>query len=260
MISPDGKTLVGDFGESLWPWDFARATATRLTFGPETGFNPIWSPDGNYVAYDNVGVGIFRKAANGAGREELLLGAKGLAVPKSWSPDGKFILYAQINPGTGADLLGFPVEPDPKPFVVAQTSATEDQGQFSPDGKWVAYTSNESGRSEIYVIPFPISPGERWVVSRGGGVQPRWRRNGKELFYISPDSKMMAVAVNTQPVFQAGTPQALFQTDLVDTGIRTGPMSWDIAPDGNRFLIITEAPGDALSITVATNWRAQGLK
>jgi hypothetical protein len=104
------------------------------------------------------------------------------------------------------------------------------------------------------VIPFPISPGERWVVSRGGGVQPRWRRNGKELFYISPDSKMMAVAVNTQPVFQAGTPQALFQTDLVDTGIRTGPMSWDIAPDGNRFLIITEA----LATRCRLRWRRIG--
>ena len=98
------------------------------------------------------------------------------------------------------------------------------------------------------------------MVSPGGGVMPRWRRNGKELFYISPDSKMMAVPVSTQPVFQTGVPQALFQTDIVDTGIRTGPMSWDLAPDGNRFLIISETPSEASSITVAMNWRSAVAK
>ena len=145
--------------------------------------------------------------------------------------------------------------------MVVQTPATEDQGQFSPDGHWVAYTSNESGLSEIYVIPFPpSSSGGKWLVSRGGGVQPRWRRNGKELFYISPDSKMMEVEVKTQPVFQSGTPQPLFQTDLVDTEIRTGPMSWDLAPDGNRFLIISAASSDATSLTVELNWRAALIK
>ena len=160
-----------------------------------------------------------------------------------------------------ADLLGFYVGPDPKPFVVAQTPATEDQVQFSPDAHWVAYTSNESGHSEIYVIPFPhSSSGVKFMVSRGGGVQPRWRRNGKELFYISPNSKMMAVQVKTQPVFQSGTPQPLFQTDIVDTGIRTGPIIWDIAPDGNRFLIITDASDDASSLTVAMNWRGGPTK
>jgi Tol biopolymer transport system component len=171
MISPDGKSPVGDFGQFLWRWDFARGAATRLTFGPGSGFNPIWSPDGRYVAYGRVGVGIFRKPANGAGVEELLLPVKALAVPKSWSPDGRFILFAQINPGTSADLLCLPVVPDPKPFVLAGSSATEDQGQFSPDGKWVAYTSNESGQSEIYVISVPASPRQRQM----DGV-PRWRR------------------------------------------------------------------------------------
>ncbi len=142
-----------------------------------------------------------------------------------------------------------------KPFVVVQSPANEDQGQFSPDGHWVAYTSNESGLSEIYVIPFPPSPsGGRWLVSKGGGVMPRWRRDGKELFYISPDSQMMAVDVTTKPVFKSGDPKALFQTNIADSRIRTGPMSWDIAPDG-RFLIISETSTDA-SITVVLNWRA----
>ncbi len=253
-ISPDGKQLTGDRGGDTYVLDFARGLATRLTFGARNT-NPVWSPDGRYIAYWKIGSGIYRKLANGAGAEEPLLRANGLTAPKSWSPDGRFILYAQINPGTGADLLAIPAEPDAKPFFVVQTTANEDQGQFSPDGHWVAYTSNESGLSEIYVIPFPPSPnGGKWMVSRGGGVQPRWRRNGRELFYISPDSKMMAVEVSTQPVFQAGTPRPLFQAEIVDTGIRTGPLSWDLAPDGNRFLIISESSTDA-SLTVALNWR-----
>jgi Tol biopolymer transport system component len=256
-LSPDGKELAGDRAGEIWVIEFARGVATRLTFAG--GSNPVWSPDNRYIAFWKGGAGIYRKLANGAGAEEPLLQAKGLSVPKSWSPDGRFILYAQINAGTASDLFAIPAEPDAKPFVVVQTPANEDQGQFSPDGHWVAYTSNESGLSEIYVIPFPPSSiGGKWLVSRGGGVQPRWCRNGRELFYISLDSKMMSVAVDTQPVFHSGTPQPLFQTAMVDTGIRTGPLSWDLAPDGNRFLIISQTSTDA-SLTVALNWRA-GLK
>jgi eukaryotic-like serine/threonine-protein kinase len=261
MISPDGKRLAGDRGGAITILEFGRGMTTRLTLGSSGGMNPAWSPDGRYVAY-NGPQGIYRKAANGATPEELLLRSQTLAFPKSWSPDGRYLIYAQINPETGADLFALPIgQSDAHPLVLAQTQATEDQGQFSPDGRWVAYTSNESGQSEIYVIPFPPAPnGGRWMVSPGGGVMPRWRRNGKELFYISPDSKMMAVPVSTQPVFQTGVPQALFQTDIVDTGIRTGPMSWDLAPDGNRFLIISETPSEASSITVAMNWRSAVAK
>ncbi|HXN47224.1 MAG TPA: protein kinase [Bryobacteraceae bacterium] len=259
MISPDGTRLLGDRGQQTWVLEFARGVATQLTFGPHSNFNPIWSPDGRTIAYGSVGTGIYRKPANGAGGEELLVRSKSLAVPKSWSPDGRFIVYAQINPETGADLLAVPVEGDRKPFVVVATPATEDQGQFSPDGHWLAYTSNESGQSEIYAIPFPPSAsGGKWMVSRGGGVQPRWRPNGRELFYISPDSKMMSVEVTTGPVFQSGTPRPLFQTEIVDTGIRTGPLSWDLAPDGNRFLIITPNLSDTSSLTVALNWWGRG--
>ncbi len=147
-----------------------------------------------------------------------------------------------------------------KPFPVVQTSATEDQGQFSPDGHWLAYTSNESGQAEVYVVPYPPAPGAKWLVSRGGGVQPRWRRNGKELFYISADSKMMSVDVDTRPVFQSGTPRPLFDSDIVDTGIRTGPISWDLSPDGNRFLIVSPDTPTISSLTVTLNWHPESTK
>ena len=256
MFSPDGKRLVGDPAGAITILDLEREVTTRLTFGSSGGMNPAWSRDGRYVVY-NGALGIFRKATNGGAPEELLLRSPTLAVPKDWSPDGRYLIYAQINPGTGADLFALPIgQPDPHPLVLAQTPATEDQGQFSPDGHWVAYTSNESGQSEIYVIPFPPAPnGSRWLLSKGGGVMPRWRRDGKELFYISPDWKMMAVDVTTSPTFQSGTPKALFDTQMVDTGIRTGPMSWDISPDGKRFLIISDNSQATSSLNVIMNWR-----
>jgi eukaryotic-like serine/threonine-protein kinase len=255
MISPDGTKLVGDREAGLSVLEFAHGTSTRIGFGDSGGFNPVWSPDGRYVAYYRS-PGIYRKFANGAGTDELLIRTNTLAVPKSWSPDGRYLIYAQIKPGTGADLLALPLEPNSQPLALAQTPANEDQGQFSPDGRWVAYTSNESGLSEIYVIPFPPAPNAgRWVVSRGGGVQPRWRRDGKELFYISPDWKMMAVDVTTRPVFHSDEPHPLFDSHMVDTGIRTGPISWDIAPDGKRFLIISDNAQGPSSLNLLQNWR-----
>jgi len=261
MISPDGKNLVGDPGSKITVQELGGRSTTQVTVGSTGGQNPAWSPDGRYVAY-NGPEGIYRKEASGGSPAELLLRSKTLAVPKSWSPDGRYLVYAQINPGTGADLFALPLgQPNASPLLLAQTRATEDQGQFSPDGHWLAYTSNESGRSEIYVVPFPPDPAaRRWVVSQSGGVMPRWRRDGKELFFVSPDWKMMAVDVSTRPTFRSGAPKPLFDTEMIDTGIRTGPMSWDIAPDGKRFLIISENSPEASSLDVILNWRPERAK
>jgi Tol biopolymer transport system component len=255
-ISPDGKRLVGDPGGEITTLELGGGATTRLTFGSSGGMNPALSRDGRYVAY-NVAHGIYWKATSGGASEELLLPSSTLAVPLDWSPDGRYLIYVQINPGTGADLFALPVrQRDTHPLVLAQTQATENQGQFSPDGHWVAYTSNDSGQSEIYVMPFPPAPnGARWLVSRGGGVMPRWRRDGKELFFISPDWKMMAVDVSTSPSFRSGTPHPLFDTHMVDTGIRNGPMSWDISPDGKRFLIISDNSEETGSVSVILNWQ-----
>jgi eukaryotic-like serine/threonine-protein kinase len=255
-ISPDGKRLLGDhLSGGLWVLEFATGVSTRLGFGA-AHMSPVWSPDGKDVAWFSPG-GIYREAVNGAGKKQLLLKSDVLSFPKSWSPDGRYLIYADVSPATGsADLFALAVAGDQGQLVLAATPANEGQGEFSPDGRWVAYTSNESGLSEIYVIPFPPTPnGGRWMVSRGGGVQPRWRRDGRELFYISPDWTMTAVPVSTAPIFQAGIPEALFRTDMVDTGIRTGPMSWDIAPDGKRFLIISDRSQETSSLNVILNWR-----
>jgi serine/threonine protein kinase len=260
MISPDGKRLVGDPAGQITTLEFGSGVSTRLTVTP-WGQNPAWSADGRYVAYNGPG-GIYRKATVGGASPELLLHSQVLAVPESWSPDGRYLIYAQVYPGTGSDLFALPIgQPGAQSMALWQTPATSTQGIFSPDGRWVAITSNHSGQSEIYVIPFPPTANEKnWVVSTGGGVMPRWRRDGKELFYISPDWKMMAVDVDTQPTFRSGTPRALFDTEMVDTGIRNGPMSWDIAPDGKRFLIITDKTQETSSLNLILNWRPEQPK
>lgn len=261
MISRDGKRLVGDPDAStIEIRDLASGASRRLTMGTEHGNNPVWSPDGRYVVYTGAG-GLYRIATDGGTRPELLLRTRTPAFAKSWSPDGRYLIYAQVIPGIGADLFALPIgQPGAQPMPLWQTPATSGQGEFSPDGRWVAVTSNESGQSEIYVIPFPPAANEKWLVSTGGGVMPRWRRDGKELFYISPDWKMMAVDVETQPTFRSGTPRALFDTEMVDTGIRNGPMSWDIAPDGKRFLIISDISQSNSSLNLILNWRPEPAK
>ena len=262
MISPDGKRLVGDpEATTIEIQGLGPGESRRLTMGTERGNNPVWSADGRYVVYSSRG-GLYRIATDGGTRPELVLRSKTLLFAKSWSPDGRYLIYAQVYPGVGADLFALPVDqPGAQPMALWQTPATSGQGEFSPDGRWVAVTSNESGQSEIYVIPFPPNPnGEKYAVSVGGGVQPRWRHDGRELFYVSPDWKMMAVDVDTHPSFRSGTPHALFDTEMLDTGIRNGPMSWDIAPDGKRFLIITDKTQETSSLNVILNWRPQPAK
>ena len=261
MISPDGRRVLGDrLGGGIWTVELATGVTTRLDVNVP-GMSPLWSPDGKSIALYGKG-GIYQETADGAGESRFLLKTDLLSVPKSWSSDGRYILFDRVDPATGsADVMALPTGGDRRPLPIAVTPANEDQGQFSPDGRWVAYISNESGKSEVYVIPFPpSSTGQRWMVSHGGGVQPRWSRDGKELFYISQDWTMMEVPVSATPVFHAGTPKPLFNTEMVDTGIRTGPVSWDIAPDGKRFLIITDASQDTSSLNVILNWRLAETK
>jgi Tol biopolymer transport system component len=247
-------------GFDIWMFDIARSLRTRFTFGPDS-LSPIWSPDGSRVVFSSNREGhfdLYQKAASGSGAEEVLLSDSVGKVPLSWSPDGRFILYYS-PPGTDGDVWALPLFGDRKPFPFIRTPFDEDLVQFSPDGRWVAYESNESGRGEVYVTPFP-GPGGKWQVSAAGGMEPRWRHDGREIFFLAGTStetgtraakKLMAAAVRAEGSrFEVGPIQPLFD---VRTPQGPGGLVYDVSPDG-RFLIDTVE--EQVPITIVVNWPA----
>jgi serine/threonine protein kinase/Tol biopolymer transport system component len=265
-LSQDGKRASVSIpdqagkGRDIWLYDVARGLRTRFTFGPALAQTSIWSPDGNRIVFNSSSKGhfdLYQKAASGAGAEEVVLEDNLDKLYLSWSPDGRFILYATsaASPRTGADLFVLPLSGDRKPHPFLQTRFNELAGQFSPDGRWVAYESNESGRYEVYVAPFP-GPGGKCQISTTGGTNPRWRHDGTEIFYIDPNDKLMAAAVNGKgSSIEVGAVKPLFQTRA-----STERYEYAVSADGQRFLINT-APEQTASapITVVLNWAA-GLK
>ena len=278
-LSPDGTRLaaarvdpkVAAHEAGIWLLDLPRGVSTRFTFDLAPDWAPVWSPDGNRVAFAANragGDGIYQKASNSGGKEGTGVGATGdPKFPDDWSRDGRFLLYSQRDPRTHADLWVMPLASDGIPSGAAtpfaNTEFSEEQGRFSPDTHWIAYASDESGRSEIYVQPFPAPPngGSKTRISRDGGNQPRWRRDGKELFYLSLDGKLMAAEVTEEPVFKAGLPKPLFQVSGArishnDPKVAGQVFGWDAAPDGKRFLIDT-ATTSSEPVTVVLNWTAE---
>jgi serine/threonine protein kinase/Tol biopolymer transport system component len=261
-LSPDGKrasvSIQAQGGtRDIWLYDAARGFPTRFTFGPALAFTSIWSPDGSRIVFNSNRMGhfdLYQKASSGAGTEEVLLADNLDKAPVSWSPDGRFILY--VNLGTNNSLFVLPLSGDRKPFPFQKTQFNGLLAQFSPDGRWVAYQSNESSRAEVYVVPFP-GPGGKWQISSSGGSLPRWRHDGAEIFYLTPDNKLMAAAVNGKGgSFQVGAVKPLFGTQAAPGGRNR----YDVSPEGQRFLINT-APEQTSSspITIVLNWTA-GLK
>jgi serine/threonine-protein kinase len=256
-LSPDERRLVvalEGIQDNLWIYDFAAKTLNRLTFEGNNDW-PLWTPDGKKVTYASNRSEpwqIFWRLADGSGKEERLLAKPGDQQPYSWSPDGKLLALLADAPSTGQDVwvLSLDGERRSQPFL--QTAASEVDASFSPDGRWLAYASNESGRYEIYVQPFPGSGG-KWQISTEGGREPRWSRNGRELFYRSGD-KMMAVDVATQPAFQAAIARVLFQGPYEST-TRVSP-NYDVSADGQRFLMV-QPSGQGPPVTqfnVVLNW------
>jgi Tol biopolymer transport system component len=261
-LSPDGRrvavvrTVQGN--EDLWLIDGARGVPSRFTFDPAQDGHPIWSPDGSRIVFSSNRMGTFdlyQKASSGAGSDELLLESSIVKFPQDWSPDGRFLLYLQQDPKTGLGLWILPLFGERKPFPFVYTIFWKGNGQFSPDGRWVAYQSNESGRYEVYVQPFS-GPGGKCQVSNGGGIEARWRRDGKELFYIAPDGKLMAVPIQAAgQSLDAGAPVTLFQTRIVGGSSYAAKQQYAVAPDGRRFLInIADEESTASPITIVTNW------
>jgi Tol biopolymer transport system component len=275
-LSPDGRRVAvnrteGQTGNiDIWLIDLARSASTRFTVHPAIEGFPLWSPDGRRIAFfSSRGEGaynLYQKEASGAGEEQLLLKTSANKFPTGWSADGRWLLYQEQDPKTRFDLWVLAMDrrqPAPQPQPWLRTEFEERFGQFSPDGQWVAYDSNESGRFEIYVRPFSAGGAAgvgKWPISTVGGEQPRWRRDGKELFYLGPDRRMMAVEVKTAGGrFEPGNPKALFPTRAVVIPGRF-PAVYAVTADGQRFLINTE--GDepvSQPATVVINWTA-GLK
>jgi serine/threonine protein kinase len=269
-LSPNGKQLAVSrldpqtASADIWLIDLARNTPSRFTFDPANEIAPVWSPDGSRIVFasNRDGVAhIYQKMANGTGNDEVLFKATDPTGPHDWSPDGKFILFGVLSPKTNVDIWLLPLFGDQKPASFIQTEFTETQGRFSPDERWVAYTSNESGSYQVYVRSFPTSGG-KWQVSTGGGAQPQWRHDGKELFYLAPDRNVMAVEVNgTGPTFVPGVPKPLFEARF-STLFPGGPGAtyYAVTDNGQRFLVNTLAGDSALvPFTVVLNWTA-GLK
>ena len=262
-LSPDGKRVVVDgvdlqANRDVWIIELASGNQTRFTFDPGTDIFAIWSPDGSRIVFASDREGprnLYQKSASGAGKEELLLKTGLNTFPMDWSADGKFILYVASDPKTKLDTWVLPLFGDQKPFPFLQTEANERNAKFSPNGRWIAYTSDESGINQIYVQSFPDSGGKRQV-STNGGYHLAWRSDGKEFFYISSDKKIMAVDVKTDgPTFEVGTPKALFEVRV--PSFNSAQAQFAVAADGQKFLVantageITSAP-----INVVLNWTA----
>ena len=262
-LSPNGSKAAVMYRRDIWLLDIARGLSTRFTLESPPNNSPIWSPDGRFVVYSSArgGAGdLYLRASNGGGGVQLLLKSGQSKTPQDWSHDGSFLLYTTQDSKTLADLWVLPVTKDGKvagpPVVFARTEANEWQGMFSPDGRWIAYVSNESGVDEVYVKAFSAGgeAGGKWLVSKGGGVEPRWRRDGKELFYRSPDNSIMSVDVSGGTAFQFEIPRVVFQ--LPDTP-RPGVQNayYDVSPDGQRFLVNTFSEENMdKPFTVVMNW------
>jgi len=251
-ISPDGRTLalgrMVNGNRDVWLVETTRDTRQRFTSDPAREFDPVWSPDGTRLVFGSTRKGVldlYEKSVNG-GTEMLLYETSESKNGMDWSRDGQWLLFATQSPKTARDLWALPMNGEKKPVAVAQTVYEEADARFSPDGRWIAYTSNESGRFEIYVQPFP-GPGKRTQISTGGGRMPQWRRDGKELFYLSADSRLMAQSVVLNgPKAEPGTAMALLSLPA--------GTNYAASPDGQRFLIneITKTPSP---ITILLNWK-----
>jgi hypothetical protein len=272
-LSLDEKTItfarvVGGIPE-LWLRDLARGTDKRIAFGSLQYSTPFWEPNGNRIVFRHA-ADVYDRPANGSGQDELLVSTPNAKPVTQWSRDGQFIVYSENDPKTKFDIWVLPAPESgrptgaasAKPIPFLRTQFAELMGQISPDGRWMAYTSDESGQRDVYVRPFPAAEGV-WRISTMGGEQPRWRADGREMFYLGADGKLMAVEVKAstgpKPEFASGAPAPLFDAHM--TYDRDDYFGYDVTADGKRFLVTTNASGPADSgtasapnLNVLVNW------
>ncbi|MCC6349688.1 MAG: serine/threonine-protein kinase [Candidatus Eisenbacteria bacterium] len=246
---------VGSTNMDLRVMDLVRGTSTRFTFDPAPDGNPVWSPDGSSIAWtvqagDSDAVAV--KSATGLGETRIVARHFGGSAVLDWSRDGQWILFQGITAGSGMDVFAVPASGAAPPQRVLGTPFGEGRARFSPDARWIVYESDESGRAEVYVVPFHGSAG-KWQISTRGGTDPFWSHDGREIFYLSPDRRLMAVPVTVGTTFSPGTPQPLFRV-VVESSARRNV--YDVAPDGKRFLFLVTAGEASTPMTVVVNWRA----
>lgn len=265
-ISPDQKRVAvalsgAQVAADIWLFDLSRGNSLRFTFHPTIDFFPVWSPDGSRIVFTSRQTGpdrLYLKPSRGAGKEEMLL--KGSPVPDhnhpmDWSLDGRYIAYDVEGRKTKWDVWIVPLFGDQKPIPFLESEFNEQQAQFSPNGRWVAYTSDESGRNEVYIESFPTLGG-KLQVSTAGGSKPRWRRDGKELFYIARDRKLMSVGIKPDATLEAGLPRPLFESPITD--VNSIFVSYAVDAEGRRFLFpMIVGEGASSPINVIVNWTAE---
>ncbi len=263
-LSPDGteiavarlnpSTLLYD----IWLLDWARKISTPFTFDPALSAfgNVVWSGDGKRIAFSTERKGnrdIYEKRTDGTGEDTPLLASQDDEWPEDWSRDGRYLIYAMNLLGNSGDILALPLFGDRKPFPVVQSPAADDEPRLSPDGNWLAYNSNVSGVHQVYIISFPAG-GQKRQVTSDGGSQPRWRRDGKELYYLALDGKLMAVDITAGATVESGSPHLLFESGITVDPIRD---QFAAQSDGQRFLIqLTDADSGVTPINVVVNWTA----
>ena len=266
-VSPDGQRIAFSTSdpenEDVWVSEWTRGTLIKVTTDPETDNDPVWTPDGQQLVFpsrrEDGRFGFYAKAADGTGSVEKLLMSEtgGFFRPYGWSPDGRTLVFDYGGADGGGDIGMLSMEGDRPWQPLLQTEASEVSPAISPDGAWLAYVSDQTGQPEVYVERFPDT-GDRRPISTGGGAEPLWSPDGRELFYRRGDA-MMAVAIDTEPAFSAGNPEVLFEEPYYSGGTGLGSRRYDIAPDGQRFLMIKQASagiGDAAGpqIILIQNW------